>query len=59
MIFRNQNGDLVFDNSNDLLNFSIRFISIKGGYFKNIEARKANTEYIKKVYFEKETDILA
>jgi hypothetical protein len=41
------------------LNFSIRFISIKGGYFKNIEARKANTEYIKKVYFEKETDILA
>jgi hypothetical protein len=41
------------------LNFSIKFISIKGGYFKNLEARKANIEYIKKVYFEKETDILA
>jgi hypothetical protein len=41
------------------LNFSIKFISIKGGYFKNVEARKANIEYIKKVYFKKETDILA
>jgi hypothetical protein len=59
LIFRNQHKDIVFDNINDLLNFSIRFISIKGEYFKNVEVRKANIEFLKKIYFEKATDILA
>lgn len=35
LLFRNKFGDLVFKNKDDLRNFSLDFISIKGGYFKN------------------------